>query len=151
MLGGGGTAIAVLGALAEAGWTAPVHLVGRRPESTATALGVGDRLGLDVGHVPLTPTAVAAAADGASIAITTLTAGAADRFAVTLAGVPVLLDVIYRPWPTAVAAAHAPGTITVTGLDMLVHQAFAQFPLITGVPAPREAMRSALAAAAGSV
>jgi shikimate dehydrogenase len=150
VLGGGGTAMAVLGALAEAGWSAPVHLAGRTPESTATALGVGVRLGLDVDQVPLTPPAVAAAAAGASIGITTLPAGAADRFAVALAGVPVVLDVIYRPWPTAVAAARALGTITATGLDMLAHQAFAQFPLITGLPAPREAMRSALAAAAES-
>lgn len=149
VLGGGGTALAVLGALAEVGWTAPVLLAGRRPASTATALAVGTRLGLDVHHLALIPEDLAQAGSAAAIAVSTLPAGAADPFAAALAGVPAVLDVIYRPWPTAVAAARGPDSITATGLDMLAHQAFAQFPLITGVPAPREAMRRALLAAAG--
>jgi shikimate dehydrogenase len=43
-----------------------------------------------------------------------------------------------------------PGRITVTGLDMLLHQAFRQFELITGVPAPVHAMRAGLKAGSGT-
>ena len=58
----------------------------------------------------------------------------------------MLFDVIYHPWPTPLAAAGVPGRVTVTGLDMLLHQAFRQFELITGVPAPVQAMRQGLLA-----
>ena len=57
---------------------------------------------------------------------------------------------IYHPWPTPLAAGVAPGRITVTGLDMLLHQAFRQFELFTGVPAPLRAMRDGLRAGAGT-
>jgi shikimate dehydrogenase len=63
-----------------------------------------------------------------------------------LRAVPILFDVIYHPWPTPLAAASVPGRVTVTGLDMLLHQAFRQFELITGVPAPVQAMRAGLLA-----
>jgi shikimate dehydrogenase len=47
-----------------------------------------------------------------------------------------LLDVVYAGWPTPLArAAVASGMEVVSGLDMLVHQAGAQFELFTGVPA----------------
>lgn len=144
VLGGGGTALAVLGALAEMRWNAEVLIAGRRPESTTRAREVGRLLGLEVAHVDLTPDRVADAATGSAVVVSTLPAGVADPLAAALAAVPVLLDVIYRPWPTALAAAGAPGRVTATGLDMLLHQALAQFPLITGVAAPREAMARVL-------
>ncbi len=60
------------------------------------------------------------------------------------AGVPVVFEVLYDPWPTPLAAAaHASGRTLVTGLDLLVHQAALQFELFTGVPAPLDAMREA--------
>ena len=56
----------------------------------------------------------------------------------------VFLDVVYDGWPTAPArAASAAGMTVVSGLDMLVHQAAAQFALFTGRPAPVEAMAAA--------
>ena len=67
-----------------------------------------------------------------------------------LAGVPALFDVVYHPWPTPLAAAGAPDRITVTGLDLLLHQGLRQFELFTGLPAPAAAMRDALRAAAGT-
>ena len=84
------------------------------------------------------------------IAVATAPAGTLDALAAPLAAVPVLFDAIYHPWPTALAAAGAPGRITVTGLDMLLHQAFRQFALMTGHPAPTAAMRDALRAASGA-
>ncbi|HQV92192.1 MAG TPA: shikimate dehydrogenase [Phycicoccus sp.] len=68
----------------------------------------------------------------------------------SLAGL-TLLDVVYADWPTplarAVTAAHGE---VVSGLDMLVHQAAAQFELFTGVGAPVDAMFAAGRAALGS-
>ncbi|QKE86102.1 shikimate dehydrogenase [Arthrobacter sp. NEB 688] len=63
----------------------------------------------------------------------------------------VLLDVVYAGWPTPVArAASDAGMTVVSGLDLLVHQAAAQFTLFTGRPAPVEAMAAAGLAALGS-
>jgi shikimate dehydrogenase len=57
----------------------------------------------------------------------------------------VLLDAIYDPWPTPLASAvEAAGGRVVSGLQMLLNQAFAQVEQFTGMPAPRAAMRAAL-------
>ena len=92
-------------------------------------------------------TAVSAAVD---LVVSTLPAGAADHLAQALAAVPALFDVIYHPWPTPLAAASRSDRVCVTGLDMLLHQAFRQFELFTGRPAPRSAMRQGLLAASGT-
>jgi shikimate dehydrogenase len=56
-----------------------------------------------------------------------------------------LLDVLYAPWPTVLAdhVARLGGTIT-GGLEVLFWQATEQVELMTGQPAPIEAMRRAL-------
>lgn len=52
-----------------------------------------------------------------------------------------LLDAVYADWPTPLARAAArSGLAVVSGVDMLVHQAAAQFRLFTGHDAPLEAM-----------
>jgi shikimate dehydrogenase len=59
----------------------------------------------------------------------------------------VLLDAIYDPWPTPLAAAvTAAGGRVISGLQMLLHQAFAQVEQFTARPAPREAMTCAVTA-----
>jgi shikimate dehydrogenase len=140
LLGAGGTAQAALAALATMGLTEPIVLV-RDPDragplrETAARLGVGLdlRAGLP-GPIP-----------DADLVISTLPAGAADGL--TTPG-PVVLDVIYAPWPTRFAAAAAGrGATVVGGLAMLLHQAAAQVELMTGRAAPVEAMRAALAGA----
>jgi shikimate dehydrogenase len=69
-----------------------------------------------------------------------------------LAEAGCVLDVIYHPWPTALAiAVERRGGRIATGLDMLLHQAFVQVELFTGRQAPRLAMRDALRAATGNV
>ena len=51
------------------------------------------------------------------------------------------------PWPTPLASAYlGAGGVVVSGAEMLLHQAAAQVELMTGRPAPLEAMRAALAA-----
>ena len=65
-------------------------------------------------------------------------------YAPILAATPWLLDAIYDPWPTPLAAAAVErGQVLVSGLDLLVHQAGLQFTAFTGHPAPLAAMRSA--------
>jgi shikimate dehydrogenase len=82
--------------------------------------------------------------------ISTLPPGAAD----TLAGrewsaEQAVLDVVYSPWPTQLAAASATARATVlSGALLLLHQAQAQVELMTGHDAPVAAMRAALSAAA---
>src|SRR5271156_4699628 len=72
---------------------------------------------------------------------TSTTARSAESFA----GVPVLLDAIYDPWPTPLASAVAAGGgRVISGLQMLLYQAFAQVEQFTGLPAPRAAMAAAL-------
>jgi shikimate dehydrogenase len=55
-----------------------------------------------------------------------------------------VMDVVYDPWPTPLArAAAAAGAIVASGFALLLHQAAAQVELMTGKPAPLEAMRAA--------
>ncbi len=150
VLGGGGTAAAVLAALAERSPGGSVLLAGRRTESTSGALDLAARLGLRASVVGWAVGEIAAAAADVTLVVSTVPAGAADPFADVLAGAPALLDVVYHPWPTPLAAAGRPERITVTGLDMLLHQALRQFELFTGLPAPAAAMRDALRAASGT-
>ena len=56
--------------------------------------------------------------------------------------VKVVFDTIYNPIETKLLrAAGRSGCLTVTGLDMFVNQAVAQFEIWTGRPAPRDVMR----------
>ena len=80
---------------------------------------------------------------GCDLLVSTLPAGRGRRArARTSPDVPALLDVVYDPWPTPLAAA-CRGTV-VSGAAMLLHQAGAQVELMTGRPAPLGAMRAAL-------
>ncbi len=135
VLGGGATARSALAALRELGARSPVLVVRSQPGET---LAAADRLGM-------TPTVTAfgpAVLDGCDLLVSTLPAGAADRLAASVVDVPVLLDVVYAPWPTPLAAACS--GVVVGGAAMLLHQAAAQVELMTGRPAPLEAMRAAL-------
>lgn len=145
VLGGGGTALAVVAALAERGVDS-LFLAGRRPESTAAALELAGALGLSAHGIGFDAAAVAGLGS-CELVVSTVPAGAADQLADVLAGIPVVLDVVYHPWPTALVAAGSADRVIVTGQDMLLHQAVRQFELFTGQLAPMVAMRDALAAA----
>lgn len=150
LIGGGGTARAAVAGLAELGVRGPLVLAGRRPESTAVVARLAAGLGLETRRVGMSETEIAAVAGDVTLALSTVPAGAADHLAGTLAGVPALFDAIYHPWPTPLAAAGRGDRVTVTGLDMLLHQALRQFELITGAAAPGAAMRQALIDATGT-
>ncbi|KAA8963523.1 shikimate dehydrogenase [Mycobacterium sp.] len=144
--GSGGTAPAAVMGLAELGVRA-ITIVARNPHRAAPVLELGRRVGAAVRFCELDGAALADAVAGAAVLVNTLPAEVAARYAATLAHVPVVLDAIYDPWPTPLAAAvTAAGGRVISGLQMLLHQAFAQVELFTGLPAPRAAMTCAVAA-----
>lgn len=139
VLGSGGTAPAALVGLVELG-AADVSIVARNRDNALPLLALGARLGVVVRWVALgTPLG------DLDAVINTLPAEAAAEHAATVTGVPVLLDAIYDPWPTPLAEAiAAAGGRVISGLQMLLNQAYAQVEQFTGQPAPKEAMSAAL-------
>jgi shikimate dehydrogenase len=84
------------------------------------------------------------------VVISTVPPGAADGLLpADLRTAGTLLDVVYRPWPTALGAGWAAaGGQAVPGLEMLLHQAAAQVRAWTGQWPDLSAMRAAALAAA---
>ncbi len=140
ILGAGGTAAAALGALRELG-ADTVTVVVREVGRAGDLLDAAERLEVQVRLVrwPAVPRS-------ASLLISTIPSTAAA----TLHELPwqpgsTLFDVLYSPWPTPLAhSAIAGGAAVIGGLDLLLHQAARQVTLMTGAPAPVEAMRSVL-------
>ncbi len=142
--GSGGTAPAAVVGLATLGVTG-ITVVARNPDKAARLVDLGARLGVATTYCGLDDDALTDAVAGAQVLVSTLPADVAARYAEAFAAVPVLLDAIYNPWPTPLAAAvQAAGGRVISGLKMLLHQAFAQVEQFTGMPAPREAMTCAL-------
>jgi shikimate-5-dehydrogenase len=146
VLGAGGTAQSALAALRELGEPAPTVLV-RDPDHTAELRATAERLGV---RPVITGGLLDSTFPQVDVVISTLPPGAADALLPQpWLGRPVLLDVIYDPWPTALAgSAFAAGCRVVGGLPVLLHQAAAQVELMTGRPAPVAAMRDVLTAGA---
>ena len=145
VLGAGGTAPAAIAGLAQVG-VADVTVAARRPDMAERLVDLAERLGMAARHHPLDSPALADTAERVDILVSTVPADVAAQHAGEVAVVPVLLDAIYDPWPTPLAAAvsGAGGTV-ISGLQMLLHQAFAQVEQFTGVAAPRTQMADALA------
>ena len=143
VLGAGATACATLAALRATGLAAVVVHV-RDQARAGDLLAAASRLDMAVELRPFG----SQVRDG-DLLISTVPAGAADFYAErALAGGPgptAVLDVVYSPWPTALAQAAAKsGAAVIGGFDLLLHQAARQFELMTGVePAPLPAMRAA--------
>ena len=144
ILGAGATACSALAAAGELG-AAGADVVLRDPARATGLLRTAELLGLAVRlrsfaefeSDPVVP----------ELLISTVPAGAADEYAerTVISRAPAaVLDVVYHPWPTRLAlAATAAGSVVVSGFAMLLHQAAAQVELMTGKPAPVEAMRQA--------
>lgn len=144
--GSGGTAPAAVLALAELGVTG-VTVVARDPDKAARLVDLGASIGVATRFCGLDSAELAGEVAAAGVLVSTIPADVAARYAAALAAVPVLLDAVYDPWPTPLAAAvGAAGGRVVSGLQMLLHQAFSQVEQFTGLPAPREAMACALEA-----
>ena len=146
IIGAGATACSALAAVGELGAPgAEVFL--RDPARGAAVLATADRLALKARLRPLEDLSQGDAV-APDLLISTVPAGAAnlyiERTVVSRTPPMAVMDVVYHPWPTplAVAAAKA-GAMVASGFAMLLHQAAAQVELMTGKPAPLEAMRAA--------
>ncbi|MFG2837608.1 shikimate dehydrogenase [Streptomyces zaomyceticus] len=142
ILGAGATASSALAALARI-CAGPVTAYVRSEARAEEMRGWGERLGVDVRTAAWDD---AAEAFAAPLIVATTPAGTTDQLAGAVPDtVGTLFDVLYDPWPTALAAAWSDrGGKVVGGLDLLVHQAVLQVEQMTGVPkAPLAAMRAA--------
>jgi shikimate dehydrogenase len=152
ILGSGATACSALAALREIGASDISVAVRSRPRAEPLR-AVAARLGLDVRVIQL-GAGPGAGAEGDlgrahwHLLISTVPAAGAAAVASQLrAGLvraDAVFDVVYDPWPTALAeAAGAAGLHVISGYELLVHQAVGQFELMTGRQAPVAAMRAA--------
>ena len=163
VLGSGATACSALAALGERR-AGRITVVARRHAGPGRALSAAHRMGLDIEPLTWKPTDAASNTEAArrlaaaDVIISTLPAHAADPLAGPLSKAleqadgtragAVMLDVVYAPWPTAVAGAwvHAGGALA-PGWLMLLHQAVPQVQLMTGQQPDIDLMRTALRAA----
>lgn len=150
VLGSGATACAALGGIYDIGCEG-VTLVVRDAGRAAGTLDVARDFGFVRRAVTWDDLAPGDLADAKALVNTTpagsIDAALAERLVAWLPGWAVVLDAVYHPWPTPLAAAAAArGLAVATGLDMLLHQAFGQVEQFTGLAAPRAAMHEALAA-----
>ncbi|MFE0857847.1 shikimate dehydrogenase [Streptomyces mutabilis] len=142
ILGAGATASSALAALARI-CTGEIAVYVRSEARAAEMRGWAERLDADV---RVADWADAEEALRAPLVVATTPAGTTDALAAAVPEMPAtLFDVLYDPWPTALAARwSAHGGAVVGGLDLLLHQAVLQVEQMTGrSPAPLAAMRAA--------
>jgi shikimate dehydrogenase len=146
ILGAGATARSALAALARLG-ARSVVVCARRPEAADELRTTADAVGTAIDVRPWDQADLALAAE---VVVCTVPAGVADSLAARVPPHPsLLLDVVYDPWPTALARAwSATGGSVASGLDLLLHQAVGQVRLMTGREVPVAPLRAALIAAA---
>ncbi|MBY6541133.1 shikimate dehydrogenase [Rhodococcus sp. BP-349] len=144
VVGAGGTSRPALIALRGLGAIA-VTVVSRDEERAGGALACARDAGLTARWSAPDDAALPRAVADAEAVVSTVPPEGGAAMIDALRGARVLLDAIYHPWPTPLAAAvEESGGVVVGGLEMLLHQAFGQVEQFTGQPAPRAAMERAL-------
>ncbi len=131
VVGGGATAASALAALARLD-VASVELRVRDPEGAGETVAVAARLGVDVSVVAL-DAPWPAYPQARPVVSTVPSAVAAAVLPDALLTGTVVADARYDPWPSPLLQrADRLGSPTVTGIDLLVHQAVGQVRLMTG-------------------
>ncbi len=156
LLGAGGGAKGVAYALAAEG-TAEITVANRSPERAEALVGaLAARFRrCQFLALPLQAPGVAEAVKSADVLINATSVGLApgEALPLDLGGLrptTLVCDLLYRPLATACReAARGKGCRVLNGLGMLLHQGAAGFRLFTGVDAPLDAMRAALARGLG--
>ncbi|WP_089243026.1 shikimate dehydrogenase [Rhodococcoides kyotonense] len=144
VIGAGGTSRPAIVALAGLG-ASTVTVVARSADRARDTLACAEASGMAADFLPITDDGVARVADRAAVVVSTVPAVGVASVAAAVAHAPVVLDAIYDPWPTPLATAvDAAGGTVISGLQMLLNQAYGQVEQFTGRPAPREAMRAAI-------
>lgn len=141
VIGAGATARSAIAALAELG-VRDIAVTARRSDAARDLSTLEAAFGVRITAEPWQRAVECLVAD---IVISTVPAGAADHLAPAvphLAG--LLLDVVYSPWPTALATAWLDHEgLVASGFDLLLWQAAGQVRLMTGLEPPVAAMRAA--------
>ncbi|OHT87886.1 shikimate dehydrogenase [Mycobacteroides saopaulense] len=144
IVGAGGTARPAIVALAAMG-VQSLTVVARDEGRARGVVELAEQLGLPVSVLGFDDAALSSVCRSSGVLISTVPADGAAPYAQSLAAAPAILDVIYHPWPTELAAAaQRRGAVVVGGLEMLLNQAFTQVELFTGQAAPRAAMAAVL-------
>lgn len=144
VLGAGGTAPAAVAALADLG-AREITVVARDRGKAQRLVALGAAVGAATAVTDFADLALPSTTAGSDVLVSTIPADVAAGHVDTFAGARVLLDAIYEPWPTPLArAVGAAGGEVISGLQMLLHQAYSQVEQFTGRPAPREQMAAAL-------
>jgi shikimate dehydrogenase len=140
ILGAGATARAALIAATELG-AQHITVVARTPSRAESLAALARRLGVEPDIRPWSMELPAA-----DLAISTVVSGAADSIADAVTNsAPLIIDVIYHPWPTVLAStAHRAGRSVVSGRNLLVGQALLQIELMTGRSISADVLYAAL-------
>jgi len=145
VVGAGATASAAVAALAALGHGC-VDVVVRDPARAQNLLGLIEGLGMTGELHPWPGISRRPGPLNADLVISTVPGTATgDLLGQRWRHGQTIVDVSYDPWPTAlVQAAAAGGARAIGGATVLLWQAVGQLELMTGRPAPVEAMREAL-------
>jgi shikimate dehydrogenase len=140
ILGTGATARSAMIAAKELG-AQLVTVVARTPARAEMLMPLSTQLG-----VPLEVRPWSSSVPDADLVVSTVVAGATDDIAQDVAAsAPLIVDIVYDPWPTSLAmAAERAGCTLVTGLDLLIGQALLQIELMTGGTVAADVLYAAL-------
>jgi shikimate dehydrogenase len=141
IFGSGATARSSLAAVQKLG-AQEVSCVARNVSDVKRMAAMATEVGLSFTHAQLDDSGWL----NADVVVNTTPVGVMDDVARdVISPKGLLLDVVYNPWPTQLAASWAvTGGTIVSGLSMLLHQAGHQVTLMTGNPAPVAQMRETL-------
>jgi shikimate dehydrogenase len=140
ILGAGATARAALLAVAQLG-AQLVTVLARTPARAEALRTLSEQLGVRLEISPWSKQV-----PESDLVISSVVSGAADGIAQAVArSAPLVVDIIYDPWPTVLAvAAKQAGCTVVNGLDLLVGQAQLQIELMTGRSVASDVLYAAL-------
>jgi shikimate dehydrogenase len=132
VVGAGGTARAALAALAATG-AARAGVVARRPSAARPLVEIGAAVGVNVSVLPW-DTLSSGVPPEVDLVVATTPPGATDALAARPWPAETgLVELLYHPWPTRLAArAHTCGARVAGGLAVLAAQAVEQVELFTG-------------------
>ncbi len=140
ILGAGATAASLAHACAGIGLRR-LELVVRDPDRAFDTVAIARGSGLEVEVHPMDdpPTGPV------DLVVSTIPVDAVETNAGSwVDGAAAVFDVVYDPWPTALArAAEAAGSVVVSGLDLLAHQAALQVVAMTGDHVDPQILRNA--------
>ena len=140
ILGAGATARSALIAATQLG-AKGITVVARAPARADALRPLSDELGVGLEIRPWS-----SEVPDADLVVSTVVSGAADGVAQAVASsAPLIVDIIYDPWPTVLGtAAQRVGCTLVSGLDLLIGQALLQIELMTGRSVAADVLYAAL-------